>query len=620
MTSFLLATLLLIPQGGAPKKLIPPPGITLEATEKAALESGLAELASALKRVEKDPLYPDAAIFHKAVLWSLGDGTIYNPREKDAASKLLTEGLSRARALAAGKAPWTAQTGLVVRAYRSKLDGSLQPYGLVVPDGAFDGQKKRLDVWFHGRGETLTELAFCEQRMRQVGEFAPPGAFVLHPYGRFCNANRLGGEVDVFEGLDAVKKAYNIDNERLTVRGFSMGGASTYLFGTRHTDLWAAVAPGAGFSETAEFNREFTPGRTPPPAYVQTLWNLYDGTACAANFFNVPVVLYSGEKDGQKQAADRMSDALTAENIVVPHVIGANAGHFYTPESKIELEKFVTAAAERGRPQNPDKIRFTTFTLRYNKMYWLTVDGLEKHWERARVEGAKTSSTVTLTTKNVAALALNLPPLPREGRTINLWAVTIDGQYLGSGSRFAKDKSGRWRREERAPKGVFKRHGLQGPIDDAFMEHFVFVRPTGVPITPALGAFTTARMNQAILDWRRYFRGDVEIIDDVNVTDKLAREANLVLWGDPKSNAYLKKIAAKLPLRFDNPMEQVPAFVAPNPKSPSRYVVINSGFTWSEYGSGSNATHCPKLPDWATLSLLDGSVKDAGFFNESWTR
>jgi hypothetical protein len=608
----LLAATLLIPQGGPLKKLIPPPGITIEAGEKTLWEAGLTELAAALKKVEGHPLYPDAAIFHKAVQWSLTDNTVYSPREKEAIKKLLTEGLSRAQALSEGKAPWTTQTGLVVRAYRSKLDGSLQPYGLVIPEGAFDGNKKRLDIWFHGRGETLTELAFCEQRMRSVGEFAPPGAFVLHPYGRFCNANRLGGEVDVFEGLAEVKKHYLIDNERLTARGFSMGGASTYLFGTRHTDLWAAVAPGAGFSETAEFNREFGPGRTPPPPYVQTLWNLYDGTACAANFFNVPVILYSGEKDGQKQAADRMIDALTVENITVPHVIGANAGHFYTADAKVELEKFVTAAAEKGRPKNPAKIRFTTFTLRYNKMHWLTVDALEKHWERARVEGEQKDGVVNLTTENVAALTLRLP--------MPVLAVALDGQNLGAGTRFAKGADGRWKRQEKAPKGAAKAHGLQGPIDDAFMERFVFVRPTGTPLNPALGAFTTARMNQAVSDWRRYFRGDVEVIDDVQVTDRLARDANLILWGDPQSNAYLKKIARKLPLGFAKPAESVPVFIAPNPRSPRRYVVVNSGFTWSDYGSGSNATHCPKLPDWAILSLTDGAVVEAGFFNEKWTR
>ncbi|MGC4045964.1 MAG: hypothetical protein QM758_19400 [Armatimonas sp.] len=180
----LAATLLLSPQNRAQQqRLIPPPGIAIEANEKTDWEAGLTELAAALKKVERDPLYPDAAIFYKAVQWSLNDNTVYSPREKEAAKKLLAEGLSRAKALAAGQAPWTKQTGLVVRAYRSKLDGSLQPYGLVVPDNAFDGGKKRLDVWFHGRGETLTELAFCEQRMRSVGDFAPPARLCCTPTG-----------------------------------------------------------------------------------------------------------------------------------------------------------------------------------------------------------------------------------------------------------------------------------------------------------------------------------------------------------------------------------------------------------------------------------------------------
>ena len=163
-------------------------------------------------------------------------------------------------------------------------------------------------------------------------------------------------------------------------------------------------------------------------------------------------------------------------------------------------------------------------------------------------------------------------------------------------------------------------HGLQGPIDDAFNERFVFVRPTGNPALPATSPFIKTRMEQAVSDWRRYFRGDVQIVDDTQVTDKLAKDANLVLWGDPGSNAYLKKIASKLPMHWDIDGKSIPVFVAPNPKSPARYVVVNSGFTWSEYGSGSNATHCPKLPDWAYLNVGDGSVKDAGFFTERWTK
>src|SRR5205814_3225391 len=142
-----------------------------------------------------------------------------------------------------------------VRGYVSKIDGSVQSYGMVVPASfaADPARKRRLDLWYHGRGETLSEISFLADRERNPGEFTPPDTFVLHPYGRYCNANRFAGEVDTFEALENAKKHYAIDENRILERGFSMGGASAWMFATHYSSLWAAAAPGAGFSETAGF-------------------------------------------------------------------------------------------------------------------------------------------------------------------------------------------------------------------------------------------------------------------------------------------------------------------------------------------------------------------------------
>src|SRR5262249_17258245 len=155
----------------------------------------------------------------------------------------------RARELAEGKAPWTTATGLIVRGYVSKIDKSVQPYGLVVPASFSPNSphRWRLDAWFHGRGETLSEGNFLSDRGTKPWEFTPRATIVLHLYGRFCNANKFAGEVDLFEALAAVKQQYRIDENRILVRGFSMGGASAWHFGTHYAGLWAAVAPGAGF-------------------------------------------------------------------------------------------------------------------------------------------------------------------------------------------------------------------------------------------------------------------------------------------------------------------------------------------------------------------------------------
>src|SRR5207247_11203035 len=133
---------------------------------------------------------------------------------------LLRQGLERAAPLRDGQAPWTTATGLVVRGYVSKLDGSVQPYGLVVPPSYQPptAHRFRLDVWFHGRGETLSELSFLNGRQKSPGEFTPPDALVLHPYGRYCNGQKFAGEVDFFEALEHARQHYPIDENRIAVR------------------------------------------------------------------------------------------------------------------------------------------------------------------------------------------------------------------------------------------------------------------------------------------------------------------------------------------------------------------------------------------------------------------
>ena len=57
---------------------------------------------------------------------------------------------------------------------------------------------------------------------------------MLHPYGRYCNANKFAGEIDCFEALDHVKKHYPIDEDRIVMRGFSMGGAACWQFAVHY--------------------------------------------------------------------------------------------------------------------------------------------------------------------------------------------------------------------------------------------------------------------------------------------------------------------------------------------------------------------------------------------------
>src|SRR5205823_7207152 len=117
------------------------------------------------------------------------------------------KGLEQARqrldALAAGRRPWAAKKGRVVRGYVSAVDGSTQPYGVVVPAGYEPGKPMRLDVVLHGssRPVGLSELRFIAPL--DGGDTAGKPALAvdyleLRPLGRVENCYRWAGETDVF--------------------------------------------------------------------------------------------------------------------------------------------------------------------------------------------------------------------------------------------------------------------------------------------------------------------------------------------------------------------------------------------------------------------------------------
>ena len=208
----------------------------------------------------------------------------------------------------------------------------------------------------------MMELNFLQDRITNPGQFTPPDTIILHLFGRFCNANKFAGEVDFFEALSAVRSQYRIDENRTSIRGFSMGGGAVWHLAAHYAGLWAAAAPGAGFAESAEFlHLDRDPIK--PAWFEQKLWRLYDATVYAANFANMPLVVYSGEKDGEIQAAQVMDRELAKEGIRMKHIIGPDTPHRYHPESKILIDDAMNAIVAHGRDPYPAIVQFVTYTL-----------------------------------------------------------------------------------------------------------------------------------------------------------------------------------------------------------------------------------------------------------------
>ncbi len=634
----------------------PPLGHGLSDAEKATLQlkvDALARQVAALKKQHRvAPMadrVADVEVYLDAVRRPLKyDERLYAPKNStaiDYALQTIADGMDRAEQLANGNTPWMTQSG--VRGFYSRLDGSAQPYLLTLPE-SYDPspmREYRLDVFMHGRDDQVLEEQFMTKSTTGYNSKpfrAGPDRFMLQPYGRYSNASRFAGETDGLEAIASVTKAYPIDRHRIVMAGFSMGGASAWSYTVHYADRWAAAAPGAGFTETEVFLRGGL-ARQPQNAIQRTLWHMYDSTDYAINTFNVPVVAYSGEIDPQKQAADAMAAAMAAEGLTLEHIIGPKTAHAYEPGARQQLQDRLDQIVARGRNPVPPEIRFTTWMLRYNRMFWITVDAMEEQWQRARVNAKIDGNTIAVTTANVKALHLSFDPglapfapdtratLTIDGTSLRLPAVTST-RSLRAG--LVKTDGG-WKLGELPSSPLRKTHGLQGPIDDAFMDAFMFVRPTGHALSERLGDWEREQADYAIGEWTHFFRGEPRVKNDTAVTAEDLANHNIALFGDPSSNAIYKRIAPRLPIvwnadgvtvgaqHFDP--RHAPVFIFPNPLNSRKYVVINSGFTFHDQSN--NDMQSPKLADWAVVDVtrpgnnyryLPLFVEAQGFFDELW--
>src|SRR5262249_7662466 len=149
---------------------------------------------------------------------------------------------------------------------------------------------------------------------------------------------------------------------------------------------------------------------------------------------------------------------------------------------------------------------------------------------------------IEIKTKNVSALVIN----PSGAKK-----VTIDGKSFnaaGDEAQFHK-RAGAWTEGE--DKSLRKRHGLQGPIDDAFVDSFLCVRPTKRAANDLAGRYAEETLAIFADDFSKYFRGQVRIKDDSAVTPADIAEHHLILFGDGESNQVLARVLSKLPVRWD---------------------------------------------------------------------
>jgi dienelactone hydrolase len=488
------------------------------------------------------------------------------PRDWDFVKRQLEAAKAYADRLAGGEDPWKGRTGAFTKAYRSEIDGTLQPYAVFVPPSYDPANAWPMMVSLHGAtsnhllnrrrvfglGNEPGEQDY--DAIRNEVAFPDVGFVVLAPYGRGEVAGYNGvAEADVLRAMEHVQKSYNVDPDRVHLTGLSMGGGGTWHIGLRYPDRFASITPVCAVADM-----DLMPWTAGWSTLDRELMGLTGYTRIAENASNQQVFVFHGDEDDAVNvlASRRMMEAFAAAGLA-----GRSAHYYELPGVTHFAWDFAYRDASlfrrvEGIRRNPfpERVVYSTFSPRYNKAYWLRIDRIDRGFTLARVEAMQKAGVFDVKTDNVTAFSLLLSSaIAPAGSPIE---VMVNGKraYRGTPKGDVLSLAGNlqsWKATSpwRGP--------AQGPPDHAeagFRSGGLAQYGPHVYVYGTLGDEATTAASKAgaemLADWGSNVRATWRVLADKEVTPELMGTYDLVLVGTAATNRVLAGLVG-LPIRQD---------------------------------------------------------------------
>lgn len=194
---------------------------------------------------------------------------------------------------------------------RTVFQSRVQPYSVYIPESYEPGESSALHVLLHSLTENYNQYADTPNMLQQLGE--QRDAIILMPHGRGPEGWwKNEAELDAFEAWADLAARYDIDFDRVTLGGYSMGGHGTYRLGSLYPDLFArgfaVVGPADEAVLGAPTNGEVGGDISRYSENPQNMMRVTD------NLRHVPLLMWAGVIDelvpypGVRNYRDRLAD------------------------------------------------------------------------------------------------------------------------------------------------------------------------------------------------------------------------------------------------------------------------------------------------------------------------
>ncbi|MEO0067557.1 MAG: prolyl oligopeptidase family serine peptidase [candidate division WOR-3 bacterium] len=518
------------------------------------------------------------------------------------------------------------------RTFISEIDSSCQYYALRYPENYDPNKKYGLILSLHGAGVEAYGLAECFQPKDWAFVVCPTNR---RPYGFDWQD---WGRLDCIEVLKEVQRQFPIDPDRVVLTGHSMGGHGTWHIGLAHPDLFAAIAPEAGWPSFPLYVPNFLQRSIiftePGKLAIRDMAARPDNTpAFLENALNLPVFILHGADDDNVPTIHSRNFALWLDVLGYKYHYKEVPGQKHWWEGCVDDPDLMDFLKNARREHGPRHIRFRTADLSQSRTsYWLTIDRVKTIGRDATVAASAGDSAVEIKTENITQLTLNLDQRLFFSGPIG---VKIDGKTvikrleLPAIITLHNTPKG-WKLGRARTAGLAKKPELYGPAKQTLMRPFAIVYGTQ---DSAVAEFLMHAASQECLRWYLIGNGTTEVLCD---TEPIPLDRNLILFGGEKENRVMKKIHHHLPITvkggkmnlFKTELgESLSAvFVYPNPLNPERLILVRMGtdplttklsFFWGIIGSGT------AIPDFMIFDSQVRSfgwhgVRAAGFFSPEW--
>ena len=527
--------------------------------------------------------------------------------------------------------------GLVRLVYRDDTDDSPQFCRVYLPPNYSPRKSYPVIINLHGRADTFPSYANwggVDQRHDRLSEAYQ--AITVYPHARGNTWYRGMGDRDVMRCLAMVKERFSVDDDRVYLIGYSMGGAGVWYVGSRHPEQFAALAPFfGGYDFRFQLDTDALGKLTPREQYRRERLS-YIGQVEALR--TTPVFASHGDTDNTVPVDySRYTVRLLQRwGYDVRYWETPGAGHGGLGNDQAVLDWLLM----QKRAVNPDHVTVRSCELRFAAAHWVKILQRKNPYAFMQADAdVLAPNVIKLTTDNVLEIALSpTPPLVDPGQPVQV--IWNGGEPLSVPMRDGKLVL---RTRGYEPKGLVKRPELEGPVTDLYNTPFALVVGSISP-DPLMRRMCARAAERYAAWWDERFHVQPRVFLDTAISPEDQAKYSLLLFGGPNDNAVAKAMADDLPLALARNLvtlgghefavrDAAVQLLYPNPRNADRYVVVRAAtspqaMALTDYvlndvdfciidGNNADATKAGDFFD-AVTGRCSGTPILAGYFDNVW--